>query len=42
MIPNSEAGRPPSVAELVRLDVPAPLHTRADGTPKLYDGPRRR
>ena len=29
IIPNSEAGKPPSVAELVRLDVPATLHTAA-------------
>jgi hypothetical protein len=38
VIPNSEAGRPPSVAELVRLDVTAPIHTSADGTPKLWTG----
>lgn len=38
LIPNSEAGRPPSVAELVRLDPPATLHTAADGSPKLWTG----
>lgn len=38
LIPNSESGKPPSVAELVRLDVVAPLHTSADGTPKLWTG----
>jgi len=38
VIPSAEAGRPPSVAELVRLDVEAPLHQSADGTPKLWTG----
>jgi acetoacetate decarboxylase len=38
VIPSSEAGRPPSVAELVRLDVAASLHHSADGTPELYAG----
>ena len=38
LIPNSEPGRPPSVAELVRLDVTAPLNVSADGTPKLWTG----
>ena len=38
IIPNAEAGKPPSVAELVRLDVAAPLHRSADGTPKLFTG----
>jgi acetoacetate decarboxylase len=38
IIPNSEAGKRPSVAELVRLDVPATLHTAPDGTPKLFAG----
>src|SRR4051794_17005348 len=38
LIPSAEEGRPPSVAELVRLDVSAPLHTSADGTPKLWTG----
>jgi len=38
VIPNSEAGRPPSVAELVRLDVTASLHRSAGGTPQLYTG----
>lgn len=38
LIPNAEAGKPPSVAELVRLDVEAPLHTSADGTPMLWTG----
>jgi acetoacetate decarboxylase len=38
VIPSAEAGRPPSVAELVRLDVEAPLHRSADGTPMLFTG----
>ncbi len=38
VIPNAEAGRPPSVAELVRLDVDATVHTSADGTPQLWEG----
>ena len=38
LIPNAEPNRPPSVAELVRLDVEAPLHRSADGTPKLWTG----
>jgi acetoacetate decarboxylase len=38
IIPSSEAGRPPSVAELVRLDVAASLHHSANGTPELYAG----
>jgi acetoacetate decarboxylase len=38
LIPSAEADSPPSVAELVRLDVVAPLHTSADGTPKLWTG----
>lgn len=38
VIPNCEPDRPPSVAELVRLDVVAPLNTSADGTPKLWTG----
>jgi acetoacetate decarboxylase len=38
VIPNSEPDRPPSVAELVRLDVTAPVHTSAAGTPKLWAG----
>ncbi len=38
LIPSSEPGRPPSVAELVRLDVAASLHNSADGTPELYTG----
>ncbi|MEA2171795.1 MAG: acetoacetate decarboxylase [Solirubrobacteraceae bacterium] len=37
VIPNAEPG-PPSVAQLVRLDVVAPIHTSADGTPKLWTG----
>ena len=37
LIPNAEPG-PPSVSQLVRLDVVAPLHTSADGTPKLWTG----
>jgi acetoacetate decarboxylase len=38
LIPSAEAGRRPSVAELVRLDVVASLHRTADGTPMLYTG----
>jgi acetoacetate decarboxylase len=38
VIPSAEAGRPPSVAELVRLDVAASLHHSADGTPQLFTG----
>jgi acetoacetate decarboxylase len=38
IIPNSEAGKRPSVAELVRLDVPATLHVAQDGTHKLWAG----
>ena len=38
VIPNAEADRPPSVAELVRLDVAAPIHRSAGGTPELYTG----
>jgi acetoacetate decarboxylase len=38
LIPNCEAGRPPSVCELVRLDVDASLHRAADGTPMLFTG----
>jgi acetoacetate decarboxylase len=38
LIPNAERGRRPSVAELVRLDVAAPIHRSADGTPKLWTG----
>ncbi len=38
VIPNAESGRRPSVSELVRLDVTAPIHRSADGTPKLWSG----
>jgi acetoacetate decarboxylase len=38
LIPSAEAGRPPSVCELVRLDVDASLHRAADGTPMLFTG----
>jgi acetoacetate decarboxylase len=38
LIPSAEPDRPPSVAELVRLDVTAPLHRSADGTPMLFTG----
>jgi acetoacetate decarboxylase len=38
IIPSSEADRPPSVAELVRLDVASALHHSADGRPELYTG----
>ena len=38
LIPNCEPDKPPSVAELVRLDVTATLHKAADGSPKLWEG----
>jgi len=38
LIPNCEAGRPPSVAELVCLRAKGARHTSADGTPKLWEG----
>lgn len=38
LIPSAEANRPPSVCELVRLDVAAPIHRSADGTPMLFTG----
>ncbi len=38
VIPSAEADRPPSVAELVRLDVSGSLHKGADGMPELYGG----
>lgn len=38
LIPNCEAGRPPSVCELVRLDVDASVHRAADGSPMLFTG----
>lgn len=38
LIPNAEAGQPPSVCELVRLDVEGSLHSAADGSPQLYAG----
>jgi acetoacetate decarboxylase len=38
LIPNAEADRPPSVCELVRLDVAAALHRSADGGPMLFTG----
>ena len=38
LIPNAEAGQPPSIAELVRLDVEGALHTSADGSPQLFSG----
>jgi len=38
LIPNCEPGKPPSVAELVRLDVEATIHRAADGTHKLWAG----
>lgn len=37
-IPHAEAGRAPSVAELVRLDVEAHIHASAGGAPKLWRG----
>lgn len=38
LIPNVEADKPPSVAQLVRLDVEAHLHTSQDGSPHLWSG----
>jgi acetoacetate decarboxylase len=38
LIPNAEKGRLPSVCELVRLDVTAPIHRSADGSPMLFTG----
>jgi acetoacetate decarboxylase len=38
LIPNAEAGQPPSVCELVRLDVEGALHSSADGSPQLFAG----
>jgi acetoacetate decarboxylase len=38
LIPNAEPDSPPSVAQLVRLDVEAPMHKSADGTPMLFTG----
>jgi acetoacetate decarboxylase len=38
LIPNAEAGQPPSVCELVRLDVEGALHASADGSPRLFAG----
>lgn len=37
-IPGAGKGDRPSVAELVRLDVEAPLHHSSDGTPQLWEG----
>jgi hypothetical protein len=38
LIPNAEEHKPPSVCELVRLDVNASLHRGADGSPMLFTG----
>jgi acetoacetate decarboxylase len=38
LIPHTERGHRPSVAELVRLDVKAHIHRSVDGTPKLWTG----
>lgn len=38
LIPHAEQGKAPSVCELVRLDVSAPMHRSADGTPMLFTG----
>jgi acetoacetate decarboxylase len=38
LIPNAEEHKPPSVCELVRLDVSASLHRSADGSPMLFTG----
>jgi acetoacetate decarboxylase len=37
-IPNSEAGKPPSVCELVRTDVEMAVHKSVEGTPDLWSG----
>lgn len=37
-IPASEAGKPPSVCELVRTDTQMIVHRSADGTPDLWAG----
>ena len=37
-IPNSEAGKPPSVCELVRTDVTMTVNRAADGSPDLWAG----
>ena len=37
-IPNSEAGKLPSVCELVRTDVKMAVHRAADGSPDLWAG----
>jgi acetoacetate decarboxylase len=37
-IPNSEAGKPPSVCELVRTDVSMTVNRAADGSPDLWAG----
>ncbi len=37
-IPNSEAGKPPSVCELIRTDVDLTVNRTADGTPNLWAG----
>jgi acetoacetate decarboxylase len=37
-IPSSEAGKPPSVCELIRTDVAMTVHTCADGSPDLWAG----
>lgn len=38
LIPNAEAEGPPSVAQLVRLDIPASMCLDAAGNPKLWRG----
>jgi len=38
LIPNCEAGKPPSVAELVCIDAAGRPHYSADGTPMLFEG----
>ncbi len=37
-IPNCEAGKPPSICELVRTDVAMVVHQAADGSPDLWAG----
>lgn len=38
VIPNAEPESPPSVAQLVRLDVAGTYHNAADGSPMLFSG----
>jgi acetoacetate decarboxylase len=38
LIPSAEEAKPPSVSELVRLDVDAHVHSSASGAPMLFTG----